>query len=148
MIGSVRDYLNWVTTDDNGYLTQEEATRWRLFVQSIEGQNTQQTVIGALGSHLPEPIPDALHEDPELDLGGYWLGLEDPRVDVTRDRHPYTGSLPENIDLEEWFGRKLGPDSDSSPGSSSGSTGNDEDDDDEGGDDEGGDDEGEGMDWD
>jgi hypothetical protein len=90
MIGSVRDYLNWVTTDDNGYLTQEAATRWRQFVeQSIEGRNTQRTVIGALGLHLPEPIPDALHEDPELDLGGYWLGLQkDPIKEVKKARQP------------------------------------------------------------
>jgi hypothetical protein len=133
MIGPIPEYLSWVTAPRNGYLTEAQSEQWDQFARHLpQGANDQQNLRAALGSHLPEPIPDALHDDPELDLGGYWLGLEDARVDVTRDQHPYTGSHPENIDLEQWFGRKFELDAGCSPGSSIGS--------DKGGDDEGGDD--------
>jgi hypothetical protein len=83
MIGPIQEYISWVTAPDNGYLMEGHSERWDQFAQRLPGgSDGQQNLRAALGPHLPEPIPDALHEDPELDLGGYWLGLENAWVDV------------------------------------------------------------------
>jgi hypothetical protein len=59
----------------------------------------------ALRGHCPEPIPESLQNDPELDLGSYWFGLSDARVRVRPDPVPYTAEeVPENTDFGAWFG--------------------------------------------
>jgi hypothetical protein len=109
MIGPIHEYISWVTAPQNGYLTEAQSDQWDQFAQHLpQGANGQQNLRAAVGPHLPELIPDALHQDPELDLGCYWMGLEDPRMNVVPDEHPFRGSHPENIDLEQWFGRDLG----------------------------------------
>jgi hypothetical protein len=102
MIGPSEESIFWVTAPQNGYLTEGQSEQWDQFAQRLPRvSDGQKDLRAALGPHLPQPIPDALHEDPELDLGGYWLGLENARVDVIPDRYPPSGSHPENIDLEE-----------------------------------------------
>jgi hypothetical protein len=120
MIGEPNAYLHWVLNDNNGYLPSQAVTQWEELVVASGLQASRVALQIALARHLPEGIPDALHQDPELDLGGYWLGIPNARVAVEAVQHPFTGNHPEHIDLEEWFGRKLTKDSDES-GSSVGS---------------------------
>jgi hypothetical protein len=98
-----------VLNDNNGYLSSQALTQWEELVVASGLQASRDALENALASrlHLPEVIPDALHQDPELDLGGYWLGIPNARVAVEVDQHPFTGNYPEHIDLKQWFGRQL-----------------------------------------
>jgi hypothetical protein len=109
MIGEPNAYLDWVLNDNNGYLPSQALTQWEELVVSSGLQASRDALENALASrlHLPEVIPYALHQDPELDLGGYWRGIPNARVAVEVDQHSFTGNHPEHIDLEQWFGQQL-----------------------------------------
>jgi hypothetical protein len=73
MIGDPVVYLDWVLNDNNGYLLSQDLTQWEELVVASGLQASRDALENALASrlHLPEVIPDALHQDPELDLGAY-----------------------------------------------------------------------------
>jgi hypothetical protein len=111
MIGSVRHYLDWLNTPDNGYLGEAEKTMWENLACEPRNEALLNQIRKAVRAHYPnrQSIPATYYEDPELDLGGYLLGLSDAKTSVWPDDNPYRASLelPEDMDLEVWFGRQF-----------------------------------------
>jgi hypothetical protein len=111
MIGSVCHYLDWLNTPYNGYLGEAEKTMWEKLACEPCNEALLNQIQKAVRAHYPDrqSIPVTYYEDPELDFWRYLLGLSDARTSVWPDANPYRASLelPEDINLEIWFGRQF-----------------------------------------